>query len=121
SSNRIFGNLTRGKCRSHQARICTDRQDIGVTFDATGQGDKGAGALATREGPGTPTRRQPASIRVDPYLEEFAGFVFLIELTVGNAGAGAHHLHVACHSTATVAETVLMADGTLAHIGNDFH
>jgi len=38
-----------------------------------------------------------------------------------HAGAGTHHLYVAGVGAALVAEAVLMGDGTLADIGDDFH
>jgi hypothetical protein len=37
------------------------------------------------------------------------------------AFARAHHLHVAGFGPATMAETVLMRDRALAHIGDDLH
>jgi hypothetical protein len=40
---------------------------------------------------------------------------------VGDAAAGAHHLHVAGHGAAAVAQAVLVADRALAHVGDDLH
>ena len=40
---------------------------------------------------------------------------------MADAGAGAHHLHVASLGTALVALVVLMADGAFADVGDDFH
>jgi hypothetical protein len=40
---------------------------------------------------------------------------------MADAGAGAHHLHVARLGAARVAEAVLMGHRPLGHIGDDFH
>src|SRR3990167_2431455 len=57
----------------------------------------------------------------DPDLEDAAGDVFAVVFGVLNASAGAHHLHVAGHGAALVAEIVAVADGAAAHVGDDFH
>ena len=44
-----------------------------------------------------------------------------IVLGVADAGAGAHHLHVARLGAALVAKDVLMGDRAFADIGDDFH
>ncbi|MNT19068.1 hypothetical protein D3C72_1543050 [compost metagenome] len=40
---------------------------------------------------------------------------------MGDAGARAHHLHVAGLGAALVAQVVLVGDGPLADVGDDFH
>ena len=40
---------------------------------------------------------------------------------MGNPGAGAHHLHITGFGTAMVTQVVLVGDGPLAYIGDDFH
>ena len=40
---------------------------------------------------------------------------------MGDAGTGAHYLHVAGLGTTFVAQVVLMADGTFANVGDDLH
>ena len=44
-----------------------------------------------------------------------------VVLRVANAGAGAHHLHVARLGASLMAEAVLMRDRALPHIGDDLH
>ena len=40
---------------------------------------------------------------------------------MGDAGACAHHLHIAGRRAAFVAQVVLVGDGAFAHIGDDLH
>lgn len=40
---------------------------------------------------------------------------------MGNAGAGAHYLHVTRFGTPVVTQVVLVSDGALTYIGDDFH
>src|SRR5690606_32503783 len=117
----VFGNLASRKCRRDQPRISTDRQGIGIPFDAAGQCHESPGTLTARKRPCAPAWRQTASIRVDPYLEKLAGFVLLVELAMGDAGAGTHHLHVTRCRAAAIAQAVFVADGALAYVGDDFH
>src|SRR5262249_57434896 len=57
----------------------------------------------------------------DPDLENPGRTLLQIVLGVANAGAGAHHLHVAGVDPAFISETVLVGDCALADVGDDFH
>ena len=60
-------------------------------------------------------------VRDDPYLKDFGDTRLQVVFGVANTAACAHHLHVARHSATLVAEVVLMGDGALADVGDDFH
>ena len=96
-------------------------QGVGVAGHAAGQHHELPGALAFGETAGAPGRRVAMPIGQDPDLEDAAGDVFAVVFGVLNASAGAHHLHVAGHGAALVAEIVAVADGAAAHVGDDFH
>src|SRR3546814_4252397 len=57
----------------------------------------------------------------DPDLEQRRLLVLQVELAVGDAGAGAHHLDVACRGAARIAHGVAVADRAGADIGDDLH
>src|SRR6266446_1822705 len=59
--------------------------------------------------------------RYDPDLEDPGRPRLEIVFGVPDARSGSHHLHVACLGTTLVAEAVLVRNGTLADIGDDFH
>src|SRR5258708_9260292 len=59
--------------------------------------------------------------RYDPDLEDPGRPRLEIVFGVPDARSGSHHLHVACLGTALVAEAVLVRDGALADVGDDFH
>ena len=80
-----------------------------------------AGAVAFREGLGAPGRRAAAGRRLDPDLEERGRLRLEIVFGVADAGAGAHHLHVAGFGAALVAQAVLVGDRAFADIGDDLH
>src|SRR3546814_18984003 len=68
-----------------------------------------------------PARRHAVHRRLDPDLEDLRGLVLAIELSVHDAAAGRHHLHVARLGAADVAQVVLVGDGVAPHISDDLH
>src|SRR6185437_5460294 len=80
-----------------------------------------ARAFALRERSCAPRRRPAAFIGNDPDLEDPCGTRLHVVLGMGDAAAGAHHLHVARLGAAFVAEAVPVADRAFAHVGDDLH
>jgi hypothetical protein len=115
---RGFSGLQR---RTEHACVGADRQRVAVARAAAGEHDETAVAFAFRERTRTPGRFAAARFRDDPDLEDARGLVLDVVLGVADAAARAHHLHVARFRAALVAETVLVRDRAIAHIGDDFH
>src|SRR5690606_34759891 len=57
----------------------------------------------------------------NPDLEDPRVHGLHVVLAVGDAGTGAHHLHVTGFGTALVAQAVLVGDRAFTHIGDDLH
>src|SRR3546814_9716495 len=68
-----------------------------------------------------PARIAARTVGNDPDLEQRRLLVLQVELAVGDAGAGAHHLDVACRGAARIAHGVAVADRAGADIGDDLH
>src|SRR5690606_7013843 len=115
---RAFAGLERG---AEHARIRADRQRVVVALDAAGQGHEPARAPVLRERPRAPRRRLALAVGEDPDLEDPGHARLEVVLGVADAGARAHHLHVAGHGAALVAQAVLVGDRPLAHVGDDLH
>ena len=68
-----------------------------------------------------PARAAPRPVGLDPDLEQGRLLVLQIIFGVGDAGPGAHHLHVAGAGAALVAHRILVGDRAGADVGDDFH
>src|SRR5690349_258274 len=60
-------------------------------------------------------------VRQDPDLKQPRRGRLKIEFGVTNTAPRTHHLDIAGLGATAIAEAVLMGDGTLPHIGDDFH
>src|SRR5262249_35042804 len=113
--------LTSRQCRAGYAGVGADRQCFIVGCRATGERHEAPSPIRFWEWLGTPGRFAPLVARHDPDLEDFGGLWLTVVFGVLDAAAGAHHLHVARFGTPSVTEAVLVGNGALPHIGNDFH
>src|SRR5690606_7058230 len=115
----VLRRLARLERGAEHARIGADRQRVPVAGDAAGQGHELPGPPLLRERPGAPGRRLALAVGEDPDLEDPRHPRLQVVLGVADAGARAHHLHVAGPGAALVAQAVLVGDRTLAYIGDD--
>ena len=118
---RQLNRLSRGERGAEHACIGADRQGVVLARRAAGEGDERPRTVGLREGAGGPARRAASKIGLDPDLEESRRLAFRVELGVADAGARAHHLHVAGGRAAVVAQAVAVADRTPPDIGDDLH
>ncbi len=120
-AQRIVDRLAGLQRRTQHPRVGADRQRVLVLFEAAGQRDKAPRAVAPGERLRAPRRRTATLRRYDPDLEDPGRPRLEIVFGVPDAGPRTHHLHIACLGTALVAEVVLVRDGALADVGDDFH
>src|SRR5262249_9611028 len=107
--------------RTQNPGIRTDRERAFVIIEAARKRNEAPRTVTLREGLRAPRRRTAALRRHDPDLEDPRRCRLEIVFGVADAGSGTHHLHVAGFGTPLVAETVLVRDSALAHIGDDLH
>jgi hypothetical protein len=117
----IFGGFAGLQRRRHHAGVGADRQCLGVRLEAAGDGDETAGAIRLRKRLRTPARLAAGLGGLDPDLEDPRRAGLEIVFGVAHAGAGTHYLNIASLGAALVAQTVLMRDGALADVSDDFH
>jgi len=78
-------------------------------------------ALLLGEFLGPPGRQQAGAVRHDPNLKQRGHTWFQIIFGMHHTGAGTHDLHIASFGAAFITHAVLMRNGALADIGDDFH